>query len=147
MLPMDHIYVQNIQGATAVDLVCLVVAIAQGTDSNVYLSNWYWLPDVLCCTFCLCVTLWTWIYIGGFWGTHVVMRVDDCLWKETTVQFAWRYKCYVLSTKMIYFSFLKFIMLCSILEFLCFLVSAPSPYKIVVACVRYFSDGCYLFIF
>jgi len=45
MLPMDHIYVQNTQGATAVDLVCLVVAIAQ----------------------------------GGFWGTHVVMRVGDCL--------------------------------------------------------------------
>jgi len=54
MLPMDHIYVQNIQGVTAVDLVCPVVAIAQ----------------------------------GGFWGTHVVMLVGDCLLKETTARFA-----------------------------------------------------------
>lgn len=30
MLLMDHIYVQNIQGVTAVDLVYLGVAIAQG---------------------------------------------------------------------------------------------------------------------
>lgn len=30
MLPMDHTYVQNIQGVTVVDLVYLGVAIAQG---------------------------------------------------------------------------------------------------------------------
>jgi hypothetical protein len=47
MLPMDHIYVQNIQGVTVVDLVCLGVVIAQGTWSNVDLSFYEFEPAIL----------------------------------------------------------------------------------------------------
>jgi hypothetical protein len=38
MLPMDHIYVQNIRGVTVADPVCLGVGIAQGTYSNIDIS-------------------------------------------------------------------------------------------------------------
>jgi hypothetical protein len=47
MLPMDHIYVQNIQGVTVVDLVCLGVVIAQGTGSNIDLSVYEFEPAIL----------------------------------------------------------------------------------------------------
>lgn len=137
MLLMDHIYVQNIQGATAVDLVCLVVDTAQGTDSIVHLPNWYWLPGVLCCTFCLCVTLWIWIYRWFLGYTccdacgRLFVKGNYCPVCLKVQMLCSQYQNDLFELFEIYYALFNF-------GVSIFLVYAPPPYNIVVACARYF---------